>query len=290
MWFCHCLFSFFLENWVLQIQTVFFYLSLNRDGSWRGTSIFPQPMGVRQEWEINALLLEATKIWGLLVTAAWPSEIWWVQWICLCAGVRGRCGLWAWSLNPCSGNQYFYWWVWGHWILITVISFPQVCLGHFSTKDSVFAKRAGFWAKFTEHIMERCITEFLCRFVKISNNSSNIYVWIKSKACFASSSLFLNFKSVGIFKKMESICFSFIYPYLIEIQFERLTWCFKLLKSYFPSQIGKLPFLWSAPQRKKICSSFWGVVRSPAQTASLAWPQWKVLPMWPPLSHHTAIY
>lgn len=26
--------------------------------------------------------------------------------------------------------------------------------------------------------------------------------------------------------------------------------------------------LWSAPQRKKICSSFWGVVRSPAQTTS----------------------
>lgn len=107
--------------------------------------------------------------------------------------------------------------------------------------------------------MERCVTEFPCRFMKIPNDFSNIYVWIKSKACFASSSLFLNFKSVWILRKIESICFSFICTYLIKIQFERITWCFKLLKSYFPSQIEKLPFLWSAPQRKKICSSFWGV-------------------------------
>lgn len=126
--------------------------------------------------------------------------------------------------------------------------------------------------KFTEHIMERCIIEFLRRFMKIPNDSSVIYTWVKSKACFASSSVFLNFKSVWIFRKMGSICFSFIYPYLIKIQFERIAWCFKLLKSNFPSLIGKLPSPWYATQSKqtkKIRSPFWGAVGSPAQTASL---------------------
>lgn len=116
--------------------------------------------------------------------------------------------------------------------------------------------------------MERCRTEFLCRFMKIPNDFSNTYIWIKSKACFATSSLFLNFKSVWIFRNMESICFSFIYTYLIKTQFERIAWCFQLVKLYFPSQTGQLPFLRSPPPRKKIHSSFWGVVETPSSHCS----------------------
>lgn len=142
--------------------------SINEDRTWRRTPAFPQPMWMRQEWGKNALGLEATNLWGRLVMAARPSEIWLVQRVCLCIRVGDRRRFLSWSLRACLKSWCFYWPAWDHCILNTITKFFWTCWDHSPANDAHIPRRPGFSVKFAEHIMERCITEFLCRFMKNS--------------------------------------------------------------------------------------------------------------------------
>lgn len=62
-------------------------------------------------------------------------------------------------------------------------------------------KRFQFWENF--QIQQNSIAEFRYRFIEMPNNSSNIYIWIKSKAWFSPRSLIPNLKSVRIVSEMD---------------------------------------------------------------------------------------